>query len=716
MKHSALLFVAVLIGLGLLLLWRWSAQPGTEASGLRAPAALESAAPVERDRVELSPPGATPPSGADSPAEEPGTRVSSERLDEVRPEPPVTTAAPELAPDSTAWFSVSSARDGAPLAGASLWSTDRAGDWLLGVSDKTGLLVVAEQVDDEGDPRPPGAVVWFKARGHTTRYLRAYSRSTSRRSPMLVTLLEDARLDVLVVDALGNVQPDVFVRVRTTTSDGTPTVEPIEAAAQWEPGFLGGEGDGAFVNLLLSNHEQADQPRIGGGGSFARSTGDSGAALFSGLPADEPLSVTINWEDVLRRQPELVTVAPGARDSLTVTVPARFSISGTVVDASTGAPLRLTLLLTRSGNLDGIDLGAVRESSSLEPSLRTVSEEDGSFRFEGLSEGLHYIGTTRYAGESLRAWVSSSAHLIRVGEGELLDGIVLRLTRGLYVTGVVVDQAGDPVRNVRLVLRYGERRGTSREARTNASGAFRLGPLDPGSGQLEVVSPQTALATPPVRVSGGDTKVEVVLAASPMLELELVDANGEPLELREIAVSRGGQLLMTHELRPSKGVVGGLDVQTTTDSNPDALAPLPAGAGTSSFRLSLPVQEPVDVVLTSSDGRIGLRSRLRPGSADNPPHYTVEASAPAHVRFDTEGGLVEVIGLRYLPFGGEQVAHVHIFCGGIPAGQITTTPGRSGTFSVPPGPITLEVTVGGRVYRRSRKLDAGETWDFTIRF
>jgi protocatechuate 3,4-dioxygenase beta subunit len=157
-------------------------------------------------------------------------------------------------------------------------------------------------------------------------------------------------------------------------------------------------------------------------------------------------------------------------------------LRGHVVDATTGQPLRRVNV--NAYPEFGRDAFAGRGA---------VTDGEGRFEIRDVAAGKYSVSAYRPGYLSMvfgQRGVSSGITSIEVRDGQTVDKIVLRLTRGGVITGRVVDEFGDPAVNAHVqVLRYQFQNGGRRLSpagggfspdRTDDRGEFRLYGLPPG--------------------------------------------------------------------------------------------------------------------------------------------------------------------------------------------------------------------------------------------
>jgi uncharacterized protein (DUF2141 family) len=150
-------------------------------------------------------------------------------------------------------------------------------------------------------------------------------------------------------------------------------------------------------------------------------------------------------------------------------------IAGAVINEGSGTPVRRARV-----TLSGVELRGNRQ---------TMTSDDGRFSFAGLPAG-RYTMTASKAGYVDIAYGAKRAGRpgtpIQLIEGQKLDKAVIRLPKGGVVTGIVIDESGEPspgttVRTYRYVMRTGER--TLQPAGTDTTddrGMYRIYGLQPG--------------------------------------------------------------------------------------------------------------------------------------------------------------------------------------------------------------------------------------------
>jgi hypothetical protein len=172
----------------------------------------------------------------------------------------------------------------------------------------------------------------------------------------------------------------------------------------------------------------------------------------------------------------LVWAAPQSANIPATTIPAGgYRIAGTVVSKADGRPLaRARVTITDA-----------KDSKKFE---WIITSEDGKYDFRGLPAGKYSLTGAK------RGFISASydqhdqfSTAIVTGAGLDTESLLLRLAPDAVISGKVLDETNEPVRNARVTLYFDDHSAgvdqirQSRSAETNDLGEYELTPLRPGT-------------------------------------------------------------------------------------------------------------------------------------------------------------------------------------------------------------------------------------------
>ena len=280
------------------------------------------------------------------------------------------------------------------------------------------------------------------------------------------------------------------------------------------------------------------------------------------------------------------------------------SISGTVADAVAGTPIRRAIV-------------NISDQASGFGSRTTVTDDDGSFAFRNLPAGRYlvtgtkaaYLATAHGANKPMRPGSVPTGSAIALADGQQAANIVLRMTRGSVVTGVVRGPDGRPLRGANVSLAYPLRAALTGDrtlafvggggAVTDTRGAYRLFGVPPG----EYIAS--------VRLSE--------ISSGVINDLEST-TDADVRRVRERATARsGGPAPTTTAAAPRRPTYGYATVfypgtTVLSDAVPITLGPGEERGGVD-FQLQLVPQSRVSGVVTTQDGRPAAGIQVRMSNA-----------------------------------------------------------------------------------------------------
>ncbi len=209
------------------------------------------------------------------------------------------------------------------------------------------------------------------------------------------------------------------------------------------------------------------------------------------------------------------------------------SIAGQVIDGDSGdavpgAVVRLTmrLLAAQAGRAGGAGGRGAQALSSAEIAANSgqdfvMADADGRFVFHDLPKGPSQIVAT--AGGYVERPGATARPVQITADGQHVSDVKLRLVKTASVSGVIVDEAGEPFVGVQVrAMRRDMPAGTPRyslvgSSRTDDRGMYRLDGLVPG--QFLIVLPQTQTTVPVANLEKNSDSLGGILGANnPFME------------------------------------------------------------------------------------------------------------------------------------------------------------------------------------------------------
>jgi hypothetical protein len=220
-------------------------------------------------------------------------------------------------------------------------------------------------------------------------------------------------------------------------------------------------------------------------------------------------------------------------------------ILGRVVDAGTGKPIPGARVVVTGAAERAASLAAAGLISSLDVEMRmaagaggpntqrVIADADGRFVLRNLPKGSFPITTsmTGYLpGASGRVRHDGPSRPIELEEGERRTDVVIRMWKYAAISGIVVDEAGEPVVGVgvqslrRMPSGTGPRVQAGSIAYSDDRGHYRLGGLAPGDYLIGVRSAITTVPT-----SSVEEYLQAITAGNTSQLMQTRDASNAPL-------------------------------------------------------------------------------------------------------------------------------------------------------------------------------------------
>jgi len=207
-------------------------------------------------------------------------------------------------------------------------------------------------------------------------------------------------------------------------------------------------------------------------------------------------------------------------------------LEATVIDSATNEPVAeadVTVRALNAPKIKGLLSLAMRGETG---TSRTQTSEQGQFRFGRLCEAEYEVSVRPPRGkDTAKKWAPAEPITVRVRDGRLERGCVLRLSPPLSLSGFVRGSAGQPLEGARVLLRRQDRAEARPErAKTDANGRFEIGGLAPAVYLASATAKDHAGSTVrDIRVEGSDSKVEIQLQPGVVVTVRVYGNDGRPV-------------------------------------------------------------------------------------------------------------------------------------------------------------------------------------------
>ncbi len=269
-------------------------------------------------------------------------------------------------------------------------------------------------------------------------------------------------------------------------------------------------GRGGGEETVTSAADGEFEIELGAGRYRVRAIGDG--VIGGGLPDIRVLSGDAPLELLIKVR-KLATVSGRVVDAL-----------GDGADASTvhfGASRPSDVALTRSGLL--LD--------------QVPAESNGDFEIDVLAGGDVVL-------EARRGFLRARASIGKIGPGELRTGVVLKLDRGVLISGIVLDPQGQPVAGA--IVRLGRDRSSGQEVESDRGGRFTFEPMEPTKLVLEARAAGFAPSAPARSLYAPGQIEELTVRLQELMSLSgrVVNADGQGVEGARVRAGRGGSKMV----------------------------------------------------------------------------------------------------------------------------------------------------------------------------
>ena len=411
---------------------------------------------------------------------------------------------------------------------------------------------------------------------------------------------------------------------------------------------------------------------------WVEGTETDGRFEFTGLPTNVPLNVEILRDrDTVRKWREPIQLEAGEQREVTWYVGTGATLLGMVIDQD-DKPVRHQEMWLVPGSVPHYF-----DEYEQDVLTKTRSDSDGRFVFKDVPSGEWLVGPAA-SGEDWEAFPKRAAAplptAIVVQEGVPQQDVLVRVHRGLYVRGRVVDPEGNPVADASV---HGRLESGQLWAASKDDGDFVLGPLTPGSVSLSVATVFDALghAPPePVVVRAGDDDIVLRLRAGVRLSGRVIEGpTGKPCEADVWAISKQ---LQPFEWQPGLGV-------GTFKSDGE-------------FDFTGLVPGTYDIIAQTDNGLIGVLRGITPSPGEHAADLEVRVEPGARLRIHVEGGS----GAFYYVLAGDTI----VLMDGL------SPEGPDPVRTVPPGTLLVRLRnpETGEEVEQTVTLEPGEEGEVTF--
>jgi len=271
--------------------------------------------------------------------------------------------------------------------------------------------------------------------------------------------------------------------------------------------------------------------------SWSAETGVQGNYRLPGLPSGIPLTLVVTVRGLPPfRDPVPRRLEAGQENRADWNLQSRTTLHGRVLDREDRPVAGLPVLATQEGGEPGKGFLLSLDQLRNEEVVRGTTGPDGTFLLKNLFPGSWTLAVDARGKlpPSLEDVAPAAARVV-LPPGTPDVPAVLRVVRGLFLSGSVEGPSGEPADRV-FVLAEGLEGQDSFPAQTDSKGSFRLGPLLPGSYRLQgfVLQGHPSWGdSKPVQARAGREDVVLKLPRAGILQGIVVDGeSGRPARAR----------------------------------------------------------------------------------------------------------------------------------------------------------------------------------------
>ncbi|HEV8113472.1 MAG TPA: carboxypeptidase regulatory-like domain-containing protein [Planctomycetota bacterium] len=208
-------------------------------------------------------------------------------------------------------------------------------------------------------------------------------------------------------------------------------------------------------------------------------------------------------------------------------------LEGQVIDDSTHEPVANADVRLRALGAPRLK-GLLAMAMSQEGGARATSDESGHFSFDRLCAAEYEVTVRPPRGkENSKRWAPPDPVVVRVDEGRVERGCVLRLVAPVTLVGFVRGEGGEAIEGARVFVRRQDRpEGRPERTRSDASGRFEVAGLAPGVYVLGAAAKDYADGTQRdvhvERASGEAKPQEIRLSRGVAVTVRVYQNDGQP--------------------------------------------------------------------------------------------------------------------------------------------------------------------------------------------
>lgn len=408
--------------------------------------------------------------------------------------------------------------------------------------------------------------------------------------------------------------------------------------------------------------------------SWKTSADSFGLYVLQDLPPDLPLHVEIlRGEQVVKRDLPPLSVAAGEVREVDWRIGAGCLLEGIVVDQRGEVVKSRTIWLQRA---EPDERPIFSPYATTDVVGESITGTDGRFAFVDVSPGTWWVGPEARR-EELGVFdpeaIAPVAEVVEIVEGSARQELRLRVHRGLYIRGRVLDHAGLLVPEFG-VAGFNETANLSFETKSGSDGEFALGPLVAGHYGL-MAFPRTDADPRPPMASAGDEGIEVRVKFGGRVSGTVLDGATGKVCVAELTFALRGS--------PDRDY-------TTTESYVDG-----------AFEIDGLLPGTYDVAVTASGQRVGMLSGV-----------TVTVGSEIRNQVVT---LVRGATLRLRNAGKEGSLSYRVLSGGVMIASDWIDVGGHGATAVPSGRLVIEYQLAdGTSEKKEIELAVGEERELVI--